>query len=283
MNSPSFPKILHTFVPAIFQIFLLFNPLIALADHPNPAHPFPKTSRFVQDRGLQDGLRVFLSFSQGHRLNSDVTFSSTNATYTHDRLAQPHSAAFFNIAGGEIEFSPTEAFDLHQEFSISLWVSPTHLKDSDQFLIARYKPDGWALLIEPCWRSSRFQWSIFGKMDFYSKSPAQANGSWTHVLLSRSIDGTGRFYINGELDSSASITHAKGEHIPLSLGKRSGLPTGYFSGGLDDIRIYDRALSPSEVKTLYDFDLKHSLSFSSISKGSGFKQKLLNYKRERGF
>jgi hypothetical protein len=37
---------------------------------------------------------------------------------------------------------------------------------------------------------------------------------------------------------------------PLSLGRYAGASTPYFPGSLDEVRIYDRALSDDEIRSL---------------------------------
>jgi hypothetical protein len=63
-----------------------------------------------------------------------------------------------------------------------------------------------------------------------------------------------KLYINGSLDKTASETSSS---IPnyagnLGFGILQGNTSGYLDGRLDDIRVYNRALSSSEVKQLYN-------------------------------
>ncbi len=37
----------------------------------------------------------------------------------------------------------------------------------------------------------------------------------------------------------------------MSVGVGPGNSSGYFNGSIDDVRVYDRALSPSEIQYLY--------------------------------
>jgi len=73
---------------------------------------------------------------------------------------------------------------------------------------------------------------------------------WTYVT--GTFDGTNsRVYINGVLEgSSASITYSGQASDPLYIGLRADL-FGYFPGTIDDVRIYNRALTAQEVQTLY--------------------------------
>jgi hypothetical protein len=75
---------------------------------------------------------------------------------------------------------------------------------------------------------------------------------WVH--LGYTYDGHNvRFYVNGVLNNTSpdyNKTYAASDS-PLYIGRQS--TGGYeFKGRIDDVRIYDRALSSDEVKHLYE-------------------------------
>jgi hypothetical protein len=75
---------------------------------------------------------------------------------------------------------------------------------------------------------------------------------WYHVAMV--YDGTAlRGYVNGALDGSASASGAVGtSDNPLRLGVYSpSANLGFFPGLLDEISLYNRALSASEIQSVY--------------------------------
>jgi hypothetical protein len=85
-----------------------------------------------------------------------------------------------------------------------------------------------------------------------SGSSALPTGTWTHVAVTKS-GNTGTLYVNG----SVVGTNNNMTLSPSSLGNtnqnwigRSQYPDPYLDGQIDDFRIYNRALSGSEVSTL---------------------------------
>ena len=74
---------------------------------------------------------------------------------------------------------------------------------------------------------------------------------WTHVAST--YDGaTLRIYINGVLDRSMAVTGATCANAdPLIVGAKykpsANISEAYFDGRLDDVRVYRRALSASEI------------------------------------
>jgi hypothetical protein len=77
-------------------------------------------------------------------------------------------------------------------------------------------------------------------------------GVWTHVVAVYN-DPTASLYINGTLDSSRAGTGGTLNTVTdaLQFGHRGAGSVAYFKGGLDEIKIYNRALTPSEVVALF--------------------------------
>ena len=83
---------------------------------------------------------------------------------------------------------------------------------------------------------------------------------WYHVVHEWSAGGGLRLYVNGVLDGSASQSIFTGSGLsnylaiggpqPGGTGCSTDAATG-FAGTIDDVRIYNRALSPQEVQQLY--------------------------------
>ncbi|MDO8668626.1 MAG: LamG domain-containing protein [bacterium] len=84
------------------------------------------------------------------------------------------------------------------------------------------------------------------------------NNIWSFVL--GSYDGAGRttFYFNGvqvdtDYDATVGVLNQSGKN--LNIGGTHGSSScngGYFNGSIDDVRVYNRALSASEIQQLYN-------------------------------
>jgi hypothetical protein len=69
---------------------------------------------------------------------------------------------------------------------------------------------------------------------------------WYHLALTRSR-GTFTIYVNGAAVASHNVSLViPNPNAPLTIGQAEGI--GFFSGLIDEVAIYDRALSPAEVK-----------------------------------
>jgi type VI protein secretion system component Hcp len=86
--------------------------------------------------------------------------------------------------------------------------------------------------------------------DYYvSAEGAAPVGTWNHLVVSF-YNKQAKTYINDELIETRSVTNSS-----LTLTRIGGRTSEYFNGKIDDVRIYDRALSAAEVEQLYQAGL----------------------------
>ena len=81
----------------------------------------------------------------------------------------------------------------------------------------------------------------------FSNPNAVVNTEWHHVAVSYERP-TARFYVNGQPWGTAVRDF---DMRPTSGELLIGVFSTFFSGSIDDVRIYSRALTASEIQTLY--------------------------------
>jgi dextranase len=99
---------------------------------------------------------------------------------------------------------------------------------------------------------------------------APANSSWHH--LAGTYDGTVmRFYVDGQQVAQQPASGPPSVTTDaLAVGiKPGGNPLTAFSGSIDDLRIYGRALSPAEVTQLFAMSATNLLAYWTFDEGSG--------------
>jgi len=145
-------------------------------------------------------------------------------------------------AGSGIQFGSND-------FTISVWVYPTRalsgdfeediLKDASGNVIFRSGGvyGARAILFLNGWSNYRYSGAINTQQ-------------WNHIVFIKQGQ-TLHAYVNGILSDSSL-----GGTIPATIGSMGNLGIGYvldyFEGRIDDVRIYNRALTVAEVKQLYD-------------------------------
>ena len=76
------------------------------------------------------------------------------------------------------------------------------------------------------------------------------DGQWHHVAVTISLNNNVSFYVDGVLTSVSplKVTGAGSNYAWLRVGQAGYAPLGnYFNGSMDDVQIYNRALSASEI------------------------------------
>jgi pectin methylesterase-like acyl-CoA thioesterase len=183
---------------------------------------------------LSGGASFGTSRAEGNR---SMTFNGTNGSVT-----VPDSAAL-NLSGTTM--------------SLALWVKPDGA-GTKQTLLAKSGNQAYRLFLNGNGTIGLSLALPGGTLAQATSSLAVPDGAWTHVVVTLSISGsqaTTTFYLNGvsigsqTLNSISQIQAATGALTFGVLDTTSNSEA--FSGSMDDIRIYNRALEPSEVKTIF--------------------------------
>jgi len=166
------------------------------------------------------------------------------------------TAASFNGINSQITVPDSPSLRLNQ-FTIVLWAYPTQMKSDFQPLVVKEDSTGnnrnYGLFILP--NSMQVRYTLWGS-NCATPFPGNSVGrlplnTWTQIAFS--FDGAvEKFYMNGVLDSSnaASPSSLCQAAFPVKIGMETSAFQP-FKGTLDDIQIYNQALTAPEVSNLY--------------------------------
>ncbi len=171
------------------------------------------------------------------------------ATLTTDRFGLQNMAYYFSNSKIEIPHASSLGFTQNQGFSVSVWakkdvgITTTHLMGK--------RPNGaqdfnWHIAD---WEGAQFSSTsapnVFGAI---SNQPLSTE-NWSHIVGTYN-SGLWKLFINGSLIISNSFSfYYPDVNTPLVFGN-SGNWGGFF-GSLDDIGIWNRALTECEIQDLY--------------------------------
>lgn len=191
------------------------------------------------------------------KLGSEVSCTVEGATLTTDRFGIAENAYFFdgkdNQVYGELKNMP--ALEAAQSFcwwylNESLPIFSDPLGAGNMIVLADSEA---GVGIQFGFRASGYgtrgldSWNWGGKT-LLDVEPAEID-TWHFCVYT--FDGiTHRFFIDGMEMASSTETTQQGNPTTLMFGNYPG-GDQFFEGKLDDIRIYNRALAPSEINTLY--------------------------------
>ena len=145
------------------------------------------------------------------------------------------------------------------DITLSAWIKPSGLGDADQYFINKkaYCDYGYDFRYVPSTGQvySRMQSDGgCGGASLSSGPGTVATNVWTHVVAVFDRDGYQRIYVNGEA-SGAPVDISSFKDVDNSnsqifnIGNRDG--SDFLQGQIDEVRIYNRALTAGEVGELY--------------------------------
>jgi len=226
----------------------------------------------VDDSWLNNGLVAYYPFN-GNANDAGSNFyngSVYGAKLITDRNGILKGAYSFNGSGDYIDLGNRTGFNFgYGDFTLSSWVKPvSNPPDNQGYFISKYAAPSPGYDPNPS-NPRTFGYGIAVGTDNLSYaylSESQAvygystlnDGRWHHVVADYNRSNNLNVYVDGNRIASGSISAAsilnQSNSLPLILGKLSeGSYWGpqYYCGCIDDVRIYNRALSSNEVAQLY--------------------------------
>ena len=221
-----------------------------------------------------DGLQAWYPFDgnandeSGNNLNGTVN----GANLTTDRFNTQNEAYSFS-QNQEIYIPNTENLNTYP-LTISLWYNASSLEDGmASNIFSKYVAavwNGFQIVLSDCRNVSNNgttvnngygvnSWYLKDNnnrvIGYYGEDPfLQQNISsnvWYHYVFT--LDSTGgKIYLNGQLIDSHSWTGNSGASNNQFLWKIGGFYNSWYNGKIDDIGIWNRALTQDEITKLYN-------------------------------
>jgi len=183
------------------------------------------------------------------------------ATLTSDRNGIINSAMSFNGSNNYISVPNSTSIGVQQEISVSFWVYFNGGGCGPRIMQSMPwgQCGGYTIATSSGSNTSRYFYTNFENCNVgvLSNSSPSLNGlTWHHVVWTASgLTGISKMYFNGILvDSDTTngfFNSINYQNRPLTIGNIDPNSCDWFGGYLDDIAIYNRALTQSEITSLY--------------------------------
>jgi hypothetical protein len=195
---------------------------------------------------------------------AEYTFDEGSGSTVEDVTGNGHTATIEGAEwtphgryGAAMEFDGEEAalsipassdLDLTEEFTLAAWIRPEELREFDSIFSKENSGEpSFAYLIEDHHRQLASYFGGSTKNAVYGPGEEIEPDTWTHVAVT--YDGAwAHLYINGELVESGQVPCIPMTNGELRIGSSDFLGAeNDFKGRIDEVRIWNRALPPSEV------------------------------------
>ena len=204
-----------------------------------------------------DGLMGWWKFDEG---TGDVAYDSSG--YGNDGTI--HGAVWSTgKIGGALSFDGVDDYvdcgngaslNPGEELTIELWVKPNDVTHYGRW-VSKFGswPSYYGYSFLQTYDNALFQLYAGGALTEFVVPDIITAGEWQHMVAV--YDGSNMYiYRNGVLQGSQSKTGAiTNSGVPLFIGQRAG--SQWFNGLIDEVRIYNRALTPAEIWQNYQAGL----------------------------
>lgn len=184
------------------------------------------------------------------------TLTAFNLTPTTDRFGNANSAyAFDGTSSYLTRTSFGHTFTQAGSFSVSIWIKKTNNNVGVAIMSGSTASLNFIWLVQ-----SDATKAIFGtnkQQSAWFWTNATTNfvlNQWEHYVGVYTAN-TMTFYRNGVLQGTTTNTHTNVSQAALPFWIGRGVSGDYFTGSLDDIGIWNRALTPNEVAILFQSPL----------------------------
>jgi Concanavalin A-like lectin/glucanases superfamily/Ig-like domain CHU_C associated/Pregnancy-associated plasma protein-A len=215
----------------------------------------------------ESGLAAYYPFNSGSvndESGNNNHATNNGATVTVDRKGVSNSAFYFNGTNAWLN-TPMVQANL-TGYTVSAWVKPEFTANQEYVILQnRGTTPGSGRSLTLHYQASTNSWGFAVDGDgLYTgiQAPSPNTTNWVHVVGVWSSGGAGifnasqfRVYVSGVLVSASSI-NGNTATVPIigagtvAIGRHQAW-NSYFKGAMDDIRIYNRALTDAEVQNIY--------------------------------
>lgn len=203
-----------------------------------------------------DGLVAYYPFN-GNTLDESSFQNhaiSDGAILTTDRFGNEDAAYAFDGLDDVIKAPDSDQLSFQNDFTISIWANTTEIK-SQELIRKGITVNGpntapYSARLSSVGGTGFMAYTSNGLFNNVIQDGYDIN-RWLHYTFIRENDEL-KLFINGILRSTIAVSGTMlNETGELLIGSRLQLPSDTFKGSMDDVRLYNRALSHNEISDLF--------------------------------
>ncbi|MCP5162537.1 MAG: hypothetical protein H6999_02390 [Hahellaceae bacterium] len=189
-----------------------------------------------------------------HGLNGTARNGAATSVGTPARAGDPGTCRYgtFDGANQYVEVSDNTKLDLSNELTLTAWINPSQIPTGSGLKSILSKDTNYEFHLNSS-REIYWWWnSSTGTAQSFTTTGANIQaGTWYHLALTYK-NGEQKIYVNGvEKGSQTFAGRLLTNNRPLQIGQDQGAFGRYFSGSIDEVRIYGNGLPASLIMGIY--------------------------------
>ncbi len=207
----------------------------------------------VLDNNISSGLVGHWKFDEAAgTIAYDATRNNNSGTLVNNPVSIPlckiGSCLNFNSLNSTYVNVPDSDVLNPQAISLTAWVYLTESPTANGNIVSKGDNSGYRFRIS---NTSKVAWFDRGCTNCISSNQIVSQNTWVHIVVTGDSSGL-KIFLNGALDNSNVVAYgALNTATSLKIGAEPAY-NEYFTGYIDDVRVYNRALTGDEIKNLYN-------------------------------
>lgn len=181
-----------------------------------------------------------------------INGTNTGATLTTDRFGNADSAYYFDGTNDSIEVGQAGSFESSDSFSFNVWINST---GGGNFIRTEGGGGSWGWFVRFVGEGKIQIWE--GTYTAYTAETTESynDGNWHMVTFIRDASNNiGRLYVDGEEKCHYDMPSGPQPLTSAYLDYLGSYGDGeFFHGTMDEVRLYNKALTAEEVAALYQY------------------------------
>ncbi|VVB57898.1 Concanavalin A-like lectin/glucanases superfamily protein [Candidatus Anstonella stagnisolia] len=210
---------------------------------------------------LVQGLIGYWKFEEGSGINATDSRGGNTGNLTNAAWVSGKSGTALDLDGlvSTVPTSLASNADFQNGFTVSAWIYPRSVGEGS----GTYN---WGTIVNKASSSNglngfMYCFGINGNLvlevngDTRRLSAIVPMDKWTHVAVTVSSDAIVTHYVNGAVSGTPGATGALSgitTSNPLTIGNRAATTVATFNGTIDEVMVFNRALSADEIRLLYE-------------------------------
>jgi len=164
----------------------------------------------------------------------------------------------FDGVDDKINVGTGSSLNITTAITVNAWIYPTSFGDRARIVDRLGSNVGYIFLLDNTNTTAGLGFGVNAagsiSVDYGYATNVITLNRWQHIAVTYSGSGTLSFYVNGvKVTTAANMTQSIGSSAstPLYIAGRFADSLRLFSGRMDEVRIYNRVLSPDEIQRLY--------------------------------